>query len=181
MIDDTAEGANTSEPSLLDKEQRKNDNIDRFLNTFERSARRWEMVVYPALFAFILLAAYGFYLVYSLTSDMRQIAQSFDPRMGQHMEDFSTNLQEMSVSVNLMATSVAVMTTDVKEMATEVKSISGQMSYLAAMDTIEQRMGLMTTSVDTMTTNLSSMRQDMSMLNHNVSRPMSFMNSFMPW
>lgn len=169
----------TGESGNLD--QKTNENIDRFLNTFERSARRWEMVVYPALFAFILLAGYGFYLIYSLTSDMRQIAASFDPDMGQHMTDFSKNLEDMSTSVNLMATSVAVMTTDMKEMTKDVKTISGQMGYLAAMTNIEERMGLMTTSVDQMTSNLNSMRYDMSTLNQNVSRPMSFMNSFMPW
>lgn len=174
MIDDAATDVGGSN-------HKTNENIDRFLTIFERTARRWEMVVYPALFAFILLAGYGFYLIYSLTHDMRQIAASFDPTMGHHMEQFAQNLEEMSTSVNLMATSVAVMTADVKEMTTEVKAISGEMGYLATMDTIEQRMGLMTTSVDAMTNNLSSMRYDMSMLNNNVSRPMSFMNSFMPW
>ena len=34
--------------------------MDKFANSFEASARRWELVVYPSLLAFIVLAAYGF-------------------------------------------------------------------------------------------------------------------------
>ena len=42
--------------------------MDRLSEAFESSARRWELIVYPSLFAFIILAAYGFFLVYSLAS-----------------------------------------------------------------------------------------------------------------
>ena len=37
--------------------------LERFARSFEISARRWELVVYPSLFAFIVLAAYGFFLI----------------------------------------------------------------------------------------------------------------------
>lgn len=37
--------------------------VDRLSQAFETSAKRWELIVYPSLFAFIILAAYGFYLV----------------------------------------------------------------------------------------------------------------------
>ena len=32
------------------------DSLDRLARAFESSARRWELIVYPALFAFIVLA-----------------------------------------------------------------------------------------------------------------------------
>ena len=44
--------------------------MDRLSMAFETSARRWELIVYPSLFAFILLAAYGFYLIFSLAKDV---------------------------------------------------------------------------------------------------------------
>ena len=34
--------------------------FERLSETFETSARRWELIVYPSLFGFILLAGYGF-------------------------------------------------------------------------------------------------------------------------
>ena len=37
------------------------DSMDRFVRVFETSARRWELVIYPAMLAFVVLAAYGFF------------------------------------------------------------------------------------------------------------------------
>jgi hypothetical protein len=36
-------------------------------------------------------------------------------------------------------------------------------------------------TIQSMTFSMAVMRDDMSVLNRNVSRPMHFMNSFMPW
>lgn len=63
---------------------------------FTASARRWEMIVYPSLFAFILLAGYGFYLIYSLTQDAHHMAKN--------MQDISNNMvviSERMASVSL--------------------------------------------------------------------------------
>jgi len=52
------------------------DPLERLANTFDSSAKRWEMVVYPSLFAFVLLAGYGFFLIYRLTHDIAILSQS---------------------------------------------------------------------------------------------------------
>ncbi|MFN2168328.1 MAG: hypothetical protein ACK2U9_18960, partial [Anaerolineae bacterium] len=52
--------------------------IERLSQAFETSAKRWELIVYPSLFAFIILAAYGFYLVFSLAKDIHYLAISVD-------------------------------------------------------------------------------------------------------
>jgi len=155
--------------------------IERFLETFENSVRRWELFIYPALFAFILLAGYGFFLIYNLTSDMKKIALSLDPNMGVHMTDFSTH-------INTIALNIDEMTARVENMSDEMRLISTKMNYLASMDPMENSLTAMTTtmhtmnqSVGVMTANMGMMRQDMGMLNRNVSKPMNFMNSFMPW
>ncbi len=175
VIEDVAEAValEAEMESKAVEEKRRNDHVDRFISTFERSARRWEMVVYPAMFAFILLAGYGFFLIYSLTNDMRSIARSFDPHMGSHMESFSESLDQLTLSI-------AAMTNDVQTMTNEIQSMSIQMNYLAAMDPMQQRMSQMVYSVDTMAMNLDLLRRDMAVLNYNVSRPMSVMNKFIP-
>ena len=48
--------------------------MDKFARTFEASARRWELIVYPSMLAFIVLAAYGFFLIYTLTGDVGRLA-----------------------------------------------------------------------------------------------------------
>ncbi len=65
--------------------------MEMLANTFSASAKRWEMIVYPSLFAFILLAGYGFYLIYSLTQDAH--------RMAKNMEDISKNMVVISESM----------------------------------------------------------------------------------
>ncbi len=44
--------------------------MERLADTFESSAKRWELIVYPSMVAFIVLAVYGFYLVYTLSRDV---------------------------------------------------------------------------------------------------------------
>jgi len=146
------------------------EDITRFLDTFERSARRWEMVVYPAMFAFIILAGYGFFLIYSLTNNMDTIASGFDPRMEQHMETLAQN-------VSSMGENIALMTDQMRSMEKEVKLISGQMVYLSTMQPIADRMAQMEFSVERMAGNLELMRHNM----HDISKPMSRINDFMPW
>jgi flagellin-like hook-associated protein FlgL len=96
--------------------------MERLASTFENSARRWEMIVYPSLFAFIVLACYGFFLIYSLTHDVSSLArdvskltQSIDRMVGNmdsitgdmgtissNMESITSSTQSMAVSADLM-------------------------------------------------------------------------------
>ncbi len=153
------------------------EDITRFLDTFERSARRWEMVVYPAMFAFIILAGYGFFLIYSLTNNMNTIAQSFDPKMAQNMNTLAANMQEMTDNI-------ALMTDEVHNMSAEMKMISGQMTYLSSMRPIADQMAQMDYSIQRMSNNFEIMRYDMSAMNrniHDISRPMNLIDKFVPW
>ena len=96
--------------------------MDELTKTFTASARRWEMIVYPSMFAFILLATYGFFLIYSLTEDVGEIAsemKSINHTMQAvvvNMERQTLTIQEMngyvrnmSISANKMSHDVAVM------------------------------------------------------------------------
>ena len=51
---------------------------ERFFNSFEKSARRWEMIIYPGMILVVIFMAYGFYLIYNLTNDMRTMVARFD-------------------------------------------------------------------------------------------------------
>ena len=141
--------------------------IDRLSQAFESSAKRWELIVYPSLFAFILLAAYGFYLVFSLAQDIRFLASSVDSNMtvlAANMRSISDNLGQMNATVRNMSVSVDAMTQDMKTLEPMLTSMSN-------MDRSMREMVLNTTVI----------RNDMSVMNRNIGRPMNFMNSFMPW
>ncbi|MCB1875922.1 MAG: hypothetical protein KDH88_08110 [Chromatiales bacterium] len=153
------------------------DAMERFLTSFERSARRWEIVVYPALLAFIVLAAYGFFLIYNLTYDMHVVAGSLDPNMGEHMVQLSTNMEQM-------ANNVAVMTHQIQSMTGDIRDISGKLDSMEHMENLAPmltRLERMDHSMQNIVISMDMMRQDMAMMSKNVSRPMSMLNRMMPW
>jgi len=81
--------------------------MDRLSNAFETSARPWELIVYPSLFAFIILAAYGFYLIFSLAKDVHYLAIRVDSNMTvltSNMQSVSDNIVQLSGNVRIMAT-----------------------------------------------------------------------------
>ena len=127
--------------------------LEALSKSFTESAKRWEMVVYPSLFAFIVLAAYGFYLIYSLTSDAHKMSES--------MMQITESMQTMTV---------------------EMQSVSRNMVVMSQlMDNQSHSMNQMASSMHNMQYSVAKMGYDFSIMNQNVSRPMSAMNSFMPW
>jgi len=144
--------------------------MDRLSMAFETSARRWELIVYPSLFAFILLAAYGFYLIFSLAKDVHFLALSVDS----NMNIMSSNLQTMTDSVGQLSANVRTMAVSVDSMANDVRTLEPMMTSMEAMNE----------SMKTITYSTSNMQHDMRAMNYNindVSRPMTMWNSFMPW
>lgn len=178
-----------------DDVNKSSDQLDRFLTTFERSAKRWEYVVYPALFAFIVLAAYGFFLIYSLTSDMHKMAQSIDPNMGHHLEQMTSSMGDLNTNVQIMTAQIQDMSSNINTMNTKMSAMSEltPMSYNIAsmkqsmdsmdgsMDSIRTNMGIMQSSMTHVAQSTGMMRHDMANMTHQVARPMSMFNAFMPW
>jgi hypothetical protein len=78
------------------------DSMDRFVRVFESSARRWELIIYPAMLAFVVLAAYGFFLIYTLSKDIHTLAQGMDPQMGKHLSHISDSVIYLSENVRTM-------------------------------------------------------------------------------
>ncbi|MBK1647086.1 hypothetical protein CKO36_00335 [Rhabdochromatium marinum] len=134
---------------------------------FETSARRWELIVYPSLFAFIILAAYGFYLVFSLAKDVHYLAISVDS----NMTVLASNMQ--SVSDNMV-----LISNNVRNMANSVELMEGHTQTLEPM---LKNLDSMQASVRSMTFTTAVMRDDLGVMNRSISRPMNFMNGMMPW
>ena len=146
------------------------DSMDRLSLAFETSARRWELIVYPTLFAFILLAAYGFYLVFSLAKDVNFLAKSVDSNMSL----MSSNIITMTDSVSQLSANVRTMAVSVDAMAQDVRALE---PMLTSMDSMEE-------SIKAMTVSTHYIQRDMRAMNHNIhdaSRPMTMWNNFIPW
>lgn len=141
--------------------------LERLAQSFEISARRWELIVYPSLFAFIILAAYGFYLIYSLANDVSFIARSVDK-----------NMVSLASSLEVVTQDMDQLTVAVGRMSNNMQNISGTIEVL---DTMTMEMNKMQRSVSSMNEATHFIRGDMATLNHSIGRPMSFVNKFMPW
>ncbi|MCV6636614.1 hypothetical protein [Candidatus Albibeggiatoa sp. nov. NOAA] len=191
--------------------------MEQFVKSFQQSARRWEGIVYPALFAFAVLAAYGFFLIYSLTGDMRSIARSIDPDMAEHMASMSKNIGDLSKQISTMTVTMNEISLKLDTLPPMLKymgymeqamvrmdeSITGMDSSITRMDESMARMDgainrmdlsmaemngsmeRMTETMRTMSVSTDQMRHDVAKMSYgltNLSRPMSFVNSFpMPW
>lgn len=141
--------------------------IDRLSLAFENSAKRWELIVYPSLFAFIILAAYGFYLVFSLAKDVHYLAISVDT----NMTVLASNMQAISDNVGQMSANVRTMAVGVESISRDVNTLE---PMLTSMETMDQ-------AIQSITFTTAHLRDDMAGMNRSISRPMSFMNWFMPW
>ncbi len=156
--------------------------LNRLADMFDKSARRWEMVVYPSMFAFILLAGYGFYLIYHLTHDISVLSRSVThmavivsdamPKMSGDMRGMTNNIKEMTSSVDSMTGNIETMTSELDQM-------SDQMNTLEPMS---RNLANMTHTMGNMNRSVYGMQRDMSGMNRTISNgPFGFMQDMMPF
>jgi len=147
----------------------KQDHFERFARSFEISARRWELVVYPSLFAFIVLAAYGFFLVYSLTQDVGHL---------------SRNISQMTVAVDAMSGNMARVSNRMQAVALDLNDISHKMDAMdpirATMESIDHSTQVMSVTTDVMRYNMTDLNLQMAGMNHSMG-PLRTMGGFMPF
>lgn len=143
------------------------DGMDRLSAAFETSARRWELIVYPSLFAFVILAAYGFYLVFSLARDVHYLALSVDS----NMTTLASNMQAVSDNMSQLTSNIRTMAVSVEAINSKVSALEPMLTSMDSMDRAMRSMTYATHNIGT----------DMALMNHHIARPMSFFNAFMPW
>jgi uncharacterized protein YoxC len=146
----------------------------RLSEVFESSARRWELIVYPSLFAFIILAAYGFYLVYNLARDVHYLAISVDT----HMTTLAGNMQNVSENMSDLTANIRAMTVTMGAIDHKVATLEPMLVNLDSMDGAIQSMTVATHNMGRSTQN---MQTDVARMNNNFARPLGFFNSFLPW
>jgi len=151
--------------------------MDQFTRAFEASARRWELVVYPSMLAFIILAAYGFYLIFKLTNDVDQITSRIETiavnmiNVDEYMFQVATNMDKVANNMSQMSANMQTITV----------AVTGQRQDLSD---LASNIRIMNQTIGNMTSTMHQMRFDTAVMGRNmesVSGPMRFMNNFMPW
>jgi uncharacterized protein YoxC len=144
--------------------------MDKFSRTFEASARRWELVVYPSMLAFIVLAAYGFFLIYTLTGDVSRMARSMETIVG--------SMNNVSSNMNTLSGNVAGISGDLTSIATDVGAGSKDMNkLLVKMDDLNHSVGVMTVPMYHMRNDMGRMSDNI----HDATGPMKMMGGMFPF
>ncbi len=152
------------------------------LQEFEKKAdattRRLQIMVYPAMIAFIILASFGFYLIYSLTSDVNRMADTIihmSSSIDRNMDSISNTMGHMSGKMDSLADSTHNMSSNVGMMSSNVSNMTEN-----TVEMVNSISGLRAATYD-MAASTNNMQRDMWSLNKNISTPLSFMNNFLPW
>lgn len=162
--------------------------IERMLRQMERSSRRWEKMVFPAVIAFILLAGYGFFLVVSVTRDMSMIAQFMDKELRHNMQLISSDMNKMSDHIEGMRQSVSAISfqmdplKDLRPMLAEIQKLDNSLSRInGTMTSMDESVGHMNNSMTSLDSSMYRMGDDVNDMNESFSSPSKMLKRFMPW
>jgi len=158
------------------------------LRQMERSSRRWEKMVFPAMIAFLLLAGYGFFMVYSMTRDMSIIAQTIEVDFRQDVVHIRNDINAMVAQVEMMQETMAAMSVkmdplqefgpllaEIKELDDSVGRISG------SVDNMDQSVVSMNDSMNNLDDSMYYMGRDVGDMNDSFSSPTKMFKRMMPW
>ena len=155
------------------------DAMDRFVSVFEASARRWELVMYPFMLVFGVMAASVFFLIYSLSKDIHTMAQGMDPELNKHLRNMSESVIYLSENMRTMTRRIYHMSESMETMTDSTEALQYMEPMLTNMYGITLSTESMNQNTHTMSLNIDAMRYDMGDMSHSM-KPMGDMNSFMP-
>jgi hypothetical protein len=152
---------------------------------------KFERFFLPSLVVFALLAFGGFWIVYSITSDMSKLAKAMDPKMGANMSAMVKSIDHLSLHVAQMSTSVADMQKDFSSVSKNMNVVAKKLDNLDNMSTnmaqINKKMSIlkpMLGNMQDMNKNMIGMQKsmlwmqrDISSLRSSFSKPMGVFNS----
>lgn len=95
------------------------------------------IVVYAGMTAFVLLAAYGFFLIYLLTSDARTMAEQ-TVRMATEMDTISRDMGAMNATMSDMRSNLGDMRASLIQMNQHMVSMDASTAHMAATVTLIQ-------------------------------------------
>ncbi len=141
------------------------------VTTISSAMSRWEKVLLPMMTGFILLASYGFYLIYHLTYDIGMMSNN----MAQMTQSVDRNMTEITHELKGMRQEVSTMTGEIVLMNRQIVEINNTMNKM------NETMSKIDASVAQMAMSTNRMGTDLWDLNRSISGPMSTVNNIAPW
>ena len=162
--------------------------IERMLRQMERSSRRWEKFVFPAMIAFILLAGYGFFLVYSVTRDMSTMATAIDVDFRSDVAIIRGDISKMVAQVEKMQSHIAEVSVkmeplqDMTPLLAEIRNLDDSVSRISgSVQRMDQSVVGMTDSMSNLDDSMYYMGRDVGDMNDSFSSPTKMFKRMVPW
>lgn len=162
--------------------------IERMLRQMERSSRRWEKFVFPAMIAFILLAGYGFFLVYSVTRDMSTMASAIDVDFRSDVAIIRDDISKMVVQVEKMQNRISEVSVkmdplqDMTPLLAEIRQLDDSVSRISgSVRNMDESVVGMTDSMSNLDDSMYYMGRDVGDMNESFSSPTKMFKRMMPW
>jgi hypothetical protein len=138
-----------------------------YLEKASMALRSLRLFVYAGMGAFVLLAAYGFFLIYLLTGDARTMA---------------TQMQRMTVQMEVMAGEMRVITTTMGSMQTDIGGMRGDMAAMRAnIQDMDGHIAAMDMTTRQMSATVALIQHSARNLDASVGPAMGAMNKFIPF
>lgn len=113
-------------------------------------------------------------MVYSLAKDVHYLAISVDS----HMTIMAGNMQSVSENMSQLTANVRSMTVSMDAIDQKVATLEPMLVTIGSKDKARKSITVATHQLSNPTRN---MQVDMRTMNYHVGRPISFINSFVPW
>ena len=138
-----------------------------YLEKATMALRSLRLLVYAGVAGFTVVAAYGFFLIYLLTSDARTMAEQTE-RMTAQMEIMTAQMRIINVTMGAMQTDTGAMRGDMAAMRANIQDMNG---HMAAMDMTTRQMSTAVALIQHSARNLDA----------SVGPAMGAVNKFMPF
>jgi hypothetical protein len=155
---------------------------DELNETLESFETRWRYAVFPAMIAFVILAGFGFYLIYGMLQRMEDLSKDIHDMTGVITE----SMPVMQVGIVTMSSRMQLIGEDLHGMRSDMNRLSVVISN--TMPAMEGQVGAMSNNISDMRYATSSMAQtthnmgqNIWNMNRNFSKPLSMMRKIMPW
>ena len=150
--------------------------------TLESMETRWKYAVFPAMIAFVVLAGFGFYLIYGMLQRMEDLSEDIDemakvmveslPIMQGGVVGMSSRMQWIGEDLHGMRADVNQLSLTIQQTMPDMEGKVGDMS---------KNISDMTYATSSMATTTHNMGQNLWNMNRNFSKPLSMMRKMMPW
>jgi len=159
--------------------------VEKMAEAMTGGIKKWEKVLYPMMIAFIILAIYGFILIYQLANDVKRISDNMlimtravvtmTNTLNVNMGKIDAQMSAINLTMDRMRRTIENINKDTAVISDVMPSLHNQFASMnTTMTRLDERVGAIQTAADTMARSLWE-------LDANISEPMNSLNSMMPF